>query len=340
MKELRIGLIGCGAIGKDHGVRIQNKLQRGRIVAVTDVMKESAKAVAELCGCEVRETSRDIIEDPNIDAIVVTAWDPAHKDLVLECIKNQKYVFCEKPLATEAEGAKEIVDAEMKAGKKLVQVGFMRRFDTGYRQMKELIDNGEIGEPLIVHSAHRNVASGKGVTEDFMITQTCIHEIDLTKWLINDDYASVQCIVARTSKEAPEGLRDPQMVMIKTKKGVCIDIEVFLNCRFGYDIQCQVVGEYGTVNLPDPSYPPIRKEAMKGTQLCTDWSVRFIEAYDIELQEWIDNTLAGIVKGPNSWDGYLAAVTADSLIQSRNEGGKEIVLNTPDRPEFYQEVKN
>ncbi|MCP1103572.1 myo-inositol 2-dehydrogenase/D-chiro-inositol 1-dehydrogenase [Aequitasia blattaphilus] len=335
MKELQVGLIGCGAIGRDHAQRIQNKLQRAKIVAVTDVIKESAQKVAQLCGCKVAETAEDIIADPKIDAVVVTAWDPAHKELVLECIKHKKFVFCEKPLATEAKGAKEIIKAEMEGGQRLVQVGFMRRYDKGYRQMKELIDAGEIGAPLLVHSAHRNVASGQGVTEDFMITQTCIHEIDLTKWLIQDDYDSVRCIVGRTSKEAPEGLRDPQMVMIRTKSGICIDIEVFLNARFGYDIQCQVVGENGTVNLPDPSYPPIRKEAFKGTSLCMDWSVRFIEAYDVELQEWIDNTLEGITSGPNSWDGYIAALTADLLIQSRDEGGTEIKLNTPERPVFY-----
>lgn len=336
MKELQIGLIGCGAIGRDHAQRIQNKLKRGRIVAVTDVIKESAEKTAALCGCKVTETAEEIIADPEIDAVVVTAWDPAHKELVLECIKHQKFVFCEKPLATEAKGAQEIIEAEVKAGKRLVQVGFMRRYDKGYRQMKEIIDGGEIGSPLLVHCAHRNVASGKGVTEDFMITQTCIHEIDLTKWLINDDYDSVRCIVGRTSKEAPEGLRDPQMVMIRTKSGVCIDVEVFLNARFGYDIQCQVVGEKGTVNLPDPSYPPVRKEAFQGTELCMDWSVRFIEAYDVELQEWIDNTIEGVTSGPNSWDGYIAALTADLLIKSRDEGGVEIKLNTPERPAFYK----
>lgn len=337
MKELRIGLIGCGAIGRDHALRIQNKLQRARITAVNDVIAESAEKVAAQCGCRAVATASEIIADPEIDAVVVTAWDPAHKELVLECIKHRKFVFCEKPLATEAKGAEEIIKAEMQGGERLVQVGFMRRYDTGYRQMKALIDSGEIGAPLLVHSAHRNVASGKGVTEDFMITQTCIHEIDLTKWLINDDYDTVRCVTGRPTKEAPEGLRDPQMVMIKTKGGINIDIEVFLNARFGYDIQCQVVGEAGTVNLPDPSYPPIRKAAMKGTGLCTDWSVRFIEAYDVELQEWIDNTLAGITAGPNSWDGYIAALTADMLIRSRDEGGTEIKLNTPERPVFYRE---
>lgn len=337
MSDLRIGLIGCGAIGEDHAVRIQHKLQRAQVVVVSDVKRESAERVAARCGARVADTATEIIADPNIDAVVVTAWDPAHKELVLECIKHQKHVFCEKPLATEAAGAREIVDAETAAGKRLVQVGFMRRYDKGYRQMKELLENNEIGEPLLVHCAHRNVSSGKGVTEDFMITQTCIHEIDLTKWLIDDDYQSVQCIVGKPSGEAPKELRDPQMAIIKTRKGVTIDIEIFLNCRFGYDIQCQVVGERGTINLPDPSYPPVRKNAFGGTQLCTDWSIRFIDAYDVELQEWIDNTHQGIVKGPNSWDGYLAAVAADALIQSRNEGGLEIQLNTPTRPAFYQD---
>lgn len=252
MKQLNIGLIGCGAIGEKHAVRIQNELHHARLIAVSDTKVENAERVAARCGVKVIEDSTELIHSPDIDAVVVTAWDPAHKDLVLECIKAGKYVFCEKPLATTADGCKAIVDAETAFGKRLVQVGFMRRYDIGYRRMKHAIEQGEIGAPLIVHCTHRSPSMAPGFCDDYMISQVCIHEIDLIKWLVDDEYESVWVELPRQSRHAESTLHDPQMAHIRTKKGVCINVELNVNCQFAYDIQCQVVGEDGAIALPDP----------------------------------------------------------------------------------------
>ena len=78
-----------------------------------------------------------MIASDDIDAVVVTTLDPFHEQYVMAAIKAGKYVFCEKPLAPEADACKRIVEAEMATGKQLVQVGFMRRYDPGYGQLKK-----------------------------------------------------------------------------------------------------------------------------------------------------------------------------------------------------------
>lgn len=156
--SLRIGVIGTGAIGKEHINRITNKLSGAEIVAVTDVNQEAAQNVVEhyQLNAAVYPDDDSLLADENVDAVLVTSWGPAHESSVLKAIKAQKYVFCEKPLATTAEGCMRIVEEEMKTGKRLVQVGFMRRYDSGYVQLKEALDNNVIGEPLMIHCAHRN----------------------------------------------------------------------------------------------------------------------------------------------------------------------------------------
>jgi myo-inositol 2-dehydrogenase / D-chiro-inositol 1-dehydrogenase len=334
--SLKLGVIGTGAIGQEHIRRITNTLSGAEIVAVTDVNVENANAIieSEKLNAKFYEDGHALIRADEVDAVIVTSWGPTHEEFVLASIAAGKPVFCEKPLATTAEGCKRIVEAEVAFGKPLVQVGYMRRYDQGYRALKNVIDNGKIGEPLMVHCAHRNPTVPSSYTGDMAIVDTFIHEIDVLRWLLNDDYVSVQVVAPRKTSNALEHLQDPLIVLLETEKGVRIDGEIFVNCQYGYDIQCQVVGETGTANLPEPSSVLLRSEAKLSTEILTDWKDRFIESYDVELQDWINSTLKGEVNGPTAWDGYAAAVTADACLEAK-QTGKIVPISMPERPDFY-----
>ncbi|NDL68758.1 Gfo/Idh/MocA family oxidoreductase [Anaerotalea alkaliphila] len=333
---LRVGVIGTGAIGEEHIRRIQFKLVGAEIVAVTDVnLERAAEVIKDIPGARVEKTGQAVIEAADVDAIVVTSWGATHEEYVLGSIAAGKPVFCEKPLATTAAGAKRIVDAEMAAGKKLVQVGFMRRYDSGYRMLKEVVDNGSIGDSLIVHCAHRNPEVGESYMTDMAIHDTVIHEIDVIRWLLNDDYVSAQVLMPKKTKNAFSHLSDPQIVLLETAEGRRVDVEVFVNAKYGYDIQCEVVGEEGIARLPEPQSVVMRKDAKYGTNILMDWKKRFIDSYDVELQEWIDSTAKGEVDGPTSWDGYRAAVTADACVKAQTSGAIEAIPAEP-KPDFYK----
>ncbi len=334
---LKIGVIGTGAIGQEHIARLHGKLAGSTVTAVNDINPESARATAErLCpGARVHETGQGVIDDPDVDAVVVTSWGPSHEEFVLASIAAGKPVFCEKPLATTAEACRRIVEAEIAGGRPLVQVGFMRRYDAGYRLLKEVVTSGRIGEPLMLHSAHRNPSVPAHYVGDMGITDTFIHEIDVLRWLVDDDYVSAQVIQGRRSRHAGEGLDDPYLVVLKTRGGVVIDTEIFVNCQFGYDIQCQIVGEDGTASLPEPATVPMRKGAFAGQPLMMDWKLRFIDSYDVELAEWVEATAAGRVTGPTAWDGYFAAVTSDACVEAKRTG-QIVPITTMDRPDFYR----
>ena len=159
---LNLGLIGTGAIGRDHMRRITQTLSGACIAAVSDVNRPAAEAAVATLGLDAKvfDTGAALIAAPEIDAVLVTSWGGAHEPDVLAAVRAGKPVFCEKPLATTAEGCRNIVDAEISGGKRLVQVGFMRRYDTGYRLLKGIVDAGGIGAPLMVHAAHRNPTVG------------------------------------------------------------------------------------------------------------------------------------------------------------------------------------
>lgn len=332
--DLRIGVIGTGAIGEDHIRRITNVITGAKVTAVSDINVEKAKGIADKYGARFYGTGEEVIEASEVDAILIASWDPTHAKYVIACIKAGKFVLCEKPLATSAEDCREIVEAEIVGGKQLVQVGFMRRFDRGYRQIKSVIESGKIGEPLMIHCVHRNRIPGPKHTTEMNIKNSVIHEIDVLRWLLGENYKTVQVLMPKSSRLAEDGLRDPQIVLLETESGVRIDVESFVNCQYGYDVQCEVVGETGTVRLPDPATVVMRSQGARSYEVFSDWSDRFIEAYDIAFQQWVDAVKQDVVKGPTAWDGYVACVTADACTEARGNG-TIMTLNTPECPKFY-----
>lgn len=333
---LKLGVIGTGAIGQEHIRRCNNVLQGARVVAVSDINVEGAQATLQRLNsdAQVCKDGYEVIQSPDVDAVLVTSWDPTHEEFTLAAIAAGKPVFCEKPLAMSAEGCRRVVEAEIQHGKRLVQVGFMRPYDAGYRALKKVITDGEIGEPLMLHCAHRNPTVPENYNTEMAITNTLIHELDVLRWLTSDDYKSVQVVFPRVSSKARPHLKDPQIVLFETQKGVRIDVEIFVNCTYGYDIQCEVVGEEGIARLPEPSSVQLRKQAKLSNTILVDWKDRFIEAYDVELQAFINDVKAGQLTGPSAWDGFAASVAADACIKAQKSGAIE-PIEMPARPAFY-----
>lgn len=334
---LKIGVIGTGMIGRDHTRRIQQVLAGAEVVALSDVNLASAESVrADLApNARLYQTGEELIAAPQVDAVLVTSWGATHEPYVLAAVAAGKPVFCEKPLATTAEGARRIVEAEVAHGKRLVQVGFMRRYDAGYVALKDAVQQ-HTGAPILVHAAHRNPAVPEAYVTPMAIHDTLIHEIDVFRWLLDDDYVSARVLYPRNAARSHGKLRDPQVVVLETSKGVLIDVEIFVNCHYGYDIQCEVVGEDGTARLPEPMAIDMRLGAKRQSRILTDWKDRFVASYDVELQDFIAAAAKGSATGPSAWDGYAAAVTSDACVQAQESAGQAIAIELPARPALYE----
>mgnify|MGYP000358566017 FL=1 len=337
MENLNIALIGCGMIGREHIERIQNRIRNAKVVAVCDVFEEGAKKGAEIAGAgtKVYTDFNEAINDPDVNAVVVTTPGQFHKGPVLAAIKAGKPVFSEKPLANTAADGKEIVEAEMAGGKHLVQVGFMRRYDEGYKQLKAAVDSGKYGEALLLHCAHRNPSVPDDWDNSMAVENSMVHEIDVLRWLLGEDYATAEVRYGKSTNNGPKDLHDPQIMILTTKSGVRIDVESFVNNKNDYDIKCEIVCDGAVLNMPKPNYISVNANATTGQAMYTDCFQRFADAYNAEIQTWINASKAGYVDGPTAWDGYCCQVAAAAASKARETQTIQPVVYD-EMPDFYK----
>lgn len=327
MNRLRVGVIGAGAMGASHARTLASAVPGAEVTRVFDMDTARATAIAEEVGGQPADSPESLIAE--VDAFVIASPDFTHADLAVAGIEAGTYVLCEKPLAVTAEDAHRVVAAEVAAGQRFVQVGFNRRFDPGFVDLKGSIDDGTLGEVRVVHGIHRNASNATSTDDAGLVTGSMIHEFDTFRWLLGDEIIGI-----RVESPIVDGFRDPQIATLWTDGGQMITAEVFVNAGYGYDVRVEVVGTGGSASL-EPRTPVVRRlSGQVGSSIGSDFVEHFVESYRIELGAWADAAQRGEVLDASAWDGYVANLVAAAGVKALGSGARE-PIEVPARPELY-----
>jgi myo-inositol 2-dehydrogenase / D-chiro-inositol 1-dehydrogenase len=332
MSIVRVGVVGAGAMGTSH-IRTLAGWVPGAVVAqVYDADIPRAKDVAAGVGAAVADTAGALIASAEVDAVLIAAPDPLHAELALACLDASKPTLCEKPLATTAADSRRVVDAEAAGGRRLLQLGFMRRYDPAFVALRELVASGGVGDVRVAHCVHRNAHSHPSATSDGIVGNSMIHELDSVPWTLDSPLTAITVLSPRLPADV---LRDPQIAILETASGVLVTVEVFVNAGYGYDIQCEVVGTSGTARLTPPYGLGGRAAGIDGIAVSSDFVARFDDAYRIELRAWVESVRNAAATGPSAWDGHLANLAAEAGVASLHSGQRVEIAAEP-TPELYR----
>ncbi|MGH3384398.1 MAG: Gfo/Idh/MocA family protein [Nocardioidaceae bacterium] len=328
-----IGVIGTGNIGTDHVYRIARQLSGAEVSAVFDVVTDRAETVAAAVGATARDRAADVVEADDVDAVVIASPGELHAEQVLACIDAGKPVLCEKPLAPTTAECLKVIEAEVATGRQLVQLGFMRRYDAAYLEVKTALDSGDLGEVLMLHCVHRNPTAPDWFTSDLALTDSVVHEVDTSRWLLADEIAAVTVLAGKPSPKAGSA-QDPQLVVFEMASGVLVTVESFVHAQYGYDVRCELVGSEGVASMDTPTLGAVTRRGGRTTVVPPDWQVRFGSAYQAELQAWVDSLASGEYHGASAWDGYAATAVAEAGLRARAERAR-VAVELVDKPSLY-----
>ena len=331
---IRIAVIGAGLMGADHAKIVAEDLPGATLQVVCDMDEGRARKVADAHGAtDVMTDPKAAIARADVDAVIVASPDFTHAPLSLACIAAGKRVLCEKPLSQSVAECLSVMQAEQAAGARHVQLGFMRRYDEAYVQMRAALIRGDLGRALMMHNFHRNVETpAADFTGAMAITNSAPHEFDVVRHVLGTEYTSIAAWQPRRS----DARVAPVVVVLETADGQLVNIEVNNNAAYGYDVRAELVGEAGSIAMNPVAYTRTDMRLASSTGYDADWRGRYAEAYRRQNRAFLRFVETGTYPaiGASCWDGYCAAVVAEAGAKALKEGRKMPVTMIA-KPEFY-----
>jgi myo-inositol 2-dehydrogenase/D-chiro-inositol 1-dehydrogenase len=331
---VRVAVIGAGLMGADHAKIVAEEMPGAVLQVVCDMDEARARKVADAHGAsDVASDPQAVIARADVDAVIVASPDFTHAPLSLACIKAGKKVLCEKPLSPSSQDCLSVMQAEQAAGQRFVQLGFMRRYDQSYCEMKQALSNGRLGRALMMHNFHRNVETpASDFTGAMAITNSAPHEFDVVRYVLGTEYAAISAFQPVRS----DARVAPVFMVLETSYGQLVNIEINNNAAYGYDVRAELVGEQASMAMNHVAYTRLEQSLGVHTGYDADWRGRFFDAYRRQNRAFLRFVETGIFPefASSCWDGYAAAVVAEAGVKALASGQKQPVKMIS-KPEFY-----
>ncbi|MGY0193975.1 Gfo/Idh/MocA family oxidoreductase [Leptothrix sp. BB-4] len=324
--NLRIGLIGTGIMGMDHARLFAEQLPGAELALVCDVSKDRAEQVARPFG--VPHVTTDAIEaatSDRVDALVIASPDETHAPLTLAAIEAGKHVLCEKPLSQSSAECIRVMELESRLGQRRVQIGFMRRFDPAYAEMKAALRQDRVGAAVMLHCFHRNVTAPANFSGRMAISNSAPHEFDAARFLLGQDITEISVFQPTSIDTTRTGA--PVFMVMRTRGGQLVTVEVNNNAGYGYDVRAELVGERGSVFLRSPVLTEVHADLQSRESYPPDWRPRFAEAYRLQNLAWLHAIRTGVPSpvASTAWDAYCATRIAESGVTALTTGQRQTV---------------
>jgi myo-inositol 2-dehydrogenase / D-chiro-inositol 1-dehydrogenase len=335
VSDLRIGVVGAGLMGADHVVRIGERIAGAHVSAIIDPDRPKAEAAsANAPGSAIYVSLDDAINAAAMDAVLIATPGRFHLDALMATLAAGLPTLCEKPLTPDPESALKVVEAEVAGGRRLIQVGFMRRFDAGYMELRQLISEGDLGELLALRCAHRNPDVPESYTDEMLINDSVVHEFDAVRYLTDSPVVAVEVKHLKRNTNNFAHLNDPILAFLETESGVIADVEMNVSVRFGYQVKTEAVFENGVAEIGRTSGTTIWQNGSYSGREHASFKTRFAGAFENELQRWVNAARAGTIDGPSAWDGYLVAAACAAGTEALRTG-RRVEVDYAAHPEFY-----
>ncbi|MGC6452745.1 MAG: Gfo/Idh/MocA family protein [Candidatus Puniceispirillaceae bacterium] len=333
--SVRLAIIGAGVMGADHARIVAESVPGATLSVVCDQDAATARRVADACGAADAVTDGlAAVRRGDVDAVIIASPDPTHVPLSKLCIQLGKPALCEKPLSQSSAECIDVMQAEMAAGSKLVQVGFMRRYDRPYQDMRTAIGAAALGRILMMHNFHRNVATPYAAfTGAMAITNSAPHEFDIVRHVMGTEFTRISAWQPKRTDDVVA----PVVMVLETADDQLVTVEVNNNAAYGYDVRAELIGEAGSMSMSPPAPTRTDRDFASASSYHPDWRAPYEDAYRRQNTAFVRFAAGGAFPetAATCWDGYCAARIAEAGVEALAAGGA-VAIDMIDRPDFYR----
>jgi scyllo-inositol 2-dehydrogenase (NAD+) len=326
MPKIQLGVAGLGRMGMVYAHHIANQIDGVGLVAVADPREEVTSKIGG--GVTVYSDYHDLLNHPDLHGIIICTPTHTHHEVVVAVASAGKHIFCEKPTALTLRETDEMIAAVEQAGV-MFQVGFMRRFDDACAEAKRRIDADEIGQPVTIRSIGRDphrtsLEFANPAVSGGLILDMGIHDFDLLRWYMDDEVERVYSEAA--SLVYPElldvGDIDNAQIVLKFSKGGLGNVEVSRTAIYGYDIQCEIVGAKGTLQVGYLRHTPLLLLNREGVHhdVVPHFPERFGKAYTRQIEHFAKCLITGQPPMITPHDARAALQIGLAATRSQREG--------------------
>jgi len=332
MRNVRFCVIGAGRAGLVHARNLIERIPNAELAALCDTAPLTLRQVGSQFGVSsLFADYTEAVASSDVDAVVIATPAFVHRDVACAAAEHGKHVFLEKPMAVTVEQCEEINAAVADAGVRL-QLGFMRRFDDGFLEAKNLLDSGEMGRIMVIKSTGRGPGLPPAWIYDItksngVLAEVNSHDIDSIRWMVSSDICRVyaeagnfKCLDVRG--EYPD-FYDNIVVNVRFSDGTIGVVDGTCPCHYGYDARMEILCENGVVFVGSIEQRGVTKVTVEGRvtgQTVKSWRGLFKDAYVAELEHFVECVLKDREPRVTGLDGLRAVeavVAVNRSLQSR-----------------------
>ena len=322
-RQVGVGVIGAGNMGRIHAANIATSIPNAKVVAVADVLEDRAKKLAADFGVtNIFADYLRLVENREVQAVVIATPAIQKPQIVKFATEVGKHIFCEKPIATTFHDAEQVLKMSQKSPAKF-QVGYQRRFDPIHVKVKQKIDSEEVGSVVLVKSNTRDPLPDPAQWPDLkssggIFFDTCTHDYDVVRWLCGSEVSRVE------AEGSPRSQPDQHTVVtnLYLANGVVAQVDASRMSSYGYDVRVEVLGTKGAIFTKPDAASDIR--VLKGSQEAVAtyawYAERFKEAYRLEMESFVGSILKDEDTKATAHDGKAAVEIAAAAKKSMQEG--------------------
>lgn len=332
MKKIKVGIAGLGRLGKVHANNIAFKIPNAELTAACSIVPaELEYAQKELGVSDLYTDFREMLANADIDAVAIVTTSSEHCWQIEAALDAGKHVFSDKPLGVNLEECKQAEAAVERHPDKIFFLGFMRRYDSSYAYAKQKIQEGAIGTPYMVKATGIDpeaLVEGSikfAATSGGIFIDMAVHDIDLMRWFLEDEPTEVYAIGSTFKHPEFKAVGDDETAVAtyKFKNGGIGVIHVGRTAPHGYHVETEIIGTEGSIRIspvPEKNLAMLYNSSGAVTECVEGFPQRFAEAYQLEMQEFIDCVCENRKPGVTVYDGTKSTAIAFGTTEAWKSG--------------------